>query len=309
MLRHKRPLIKRHLLVLANLQDMSYIFRHLELFEFVVFEFNNNKEYAKIDTGTYMMQLIKCQDSMNDLRSHLKLAFKTSALGHTYVFNERIPLYCFLKEWYVQSYLEVYQLGNETFLWEIPHVVVFDMDSTLITDEEEVNIRDEFVYDSLAELKRMGCVMVLWSYGDRIHVTESLHRTRLTDYFDIILCGGYKTENDDGDEFTTGRGRRRRRIITDVKTNQVFVDKSFYFDIGGDDYITLPKSPRVVLWHLRKAGINYFKTITLVDDLKTNNYSYDFFVNVKRCPEPRNDWKQYHDIITDHIDSYEYMFK
>nr|QNH90568.1 38K [Mamestra configurata nucleopolyhedrovirus A]UVZ34923.1 38K [Melanchra picta nucleopolyhedrovirus]UVZ35094.1 38K [Melanchra picta nucleopolyhedrovirus] len=286
--------LRRHVLVLADSAHLLRIsFRHLKMFEFVVFAFSKRQQ---IDESEYKIQLVKCNDNMIDIRKNLKLAFKTSALGHVYVINEKMPLYAFLKEWYVQSYLEVYQMHYDKFVWEIPHVVVFDLDNTLISDEDKVRIRTPNVYKSLYDLKQKGCVLVLWSYGNREHVTHSMNLTKLNDIFDVTICGGQRL----------GRNASSR-VIVDNKSKMVFVDKPFYLDI---DLTTdrLPKSPRVVLWYLRKIGINYIKTITLVDDLKDNDYAYDYFVNVSRCFEPSNDWDKYHNIIVDNIVQYELEF-
>lgn len=259
------------------------------MFEFVVFAFDAKQ---RIDTRDYMVQIVKCADDMTDIRLNLKRAYKTSALGHVYVINEKIPLYKFLKEWYVQSYLEVYQLKHDKYVWEIPHVIVFDLDNTLITDEDRVQIRDEFVYESLNELKSKGCVLVLWSYGNREHVTHSMTETYLNGYFDIVICGGQKLTD------------LKSRVIVDNHSKMVFVEKPFYLDIDQTSD-RLPKSPKVVLYYLRKIGVNYNKTLTLVDDLKDNNYSYDHFLNVRRCMEPRKDWRQYHEELLNNITEYE----
>jgi viral phosphatase len=213
-----------------------------------------------------------------------------------YVINEKIPLYAFLREWYVQHYLEVYQLHYDKFLWEIPHVVVFDLDNTLISDEEHVRIRSDSVYESLRDLKDKGCVLVLWSYGNREHVTHSMTETDLNGIFDITICGGQ--------QLSSGSSR----VVVDNRSQMAFVDKPFYLDIEPKTD-RLPKSPRVVLWYLRKIGVNYTKSITLVDDLKDNDYSYDYFVNVSRCFEPSNDWDKYHDMIVDNIMLHEQEFE
>ncbi|ABY65811.1 38K [Orgyia leucostigma nucleopolyhedrovirus] len=295
VLRLRRPLARRHMLVLNRFEDLRRLmFGHWEMFEYVLFAFDKQHK-PEIDPDTYMTQIIKCCDEMSQLRLNLKLAFKTSTLGHVYVINECIPMYAFLNEWYVQNYLELYQLGQETFTWEIPHVVVFDLDSTLITDELDVRIRDPDVYSSLLDLKQRGCVLMLWSYGNEDHVSHSLKVTKLTNFFDTIICEGYKT------------GESCNRVIVDAKHDTVLVKKSFYLDVEEDDK-RLPKSPRVVLFYLRKLGVNYYKTLTLVDDLKTNNYSYDYFINVKKCPEPRNDWQQYHEIIVDNMEQHDREF-
>nr|UWK31588.1 38k [Spodoptera exigua multiple nucleopolyhedrovirus] len=290
LLQRRDVFLRRHILALAEWSDLACVsFRHLKMFEFVIFAFDVNQ---RIDTSDYMVQIVKCADDMTDIRLNLKRAYKTSALGHVYVINEKIPMYGFLKEWYVQSYLEVYQLKYDKYVWEIPHVVVFDLDNTLITDEDRVQIRDEFVYESLNELKSKGCVLVLWSYGNREHVTHSMTETHLNGYFDIVICGGQKLTD------------LRSRVIVDNHSKMVFVEKPFYLDIDQTND-RLPKSPKVVLYYLRKIGVNYNKTLTLVDDLKDNNYSYDYFLNVRRCMEPRKDWKQYHEELLNNITDYE----
>nr|AGS47930.1 putative 38.0 kDa protein [Ectropis obliqua nucleopolyhedrovirus] len=270
------------------------------MFEYVLFVFNKHKNLT-IDTDSYMVQIMKCKDDMKDIRYNIKLIYKTSVLGHTYIINENQPLYACLKEWYIQNYLEVEQLRHDQFCWHVPHVIVFDLDSTLITEEKHVRIRCENVYDSLLTLKSMGCVLILWSYGNSEHVTHSLKTTKLTDFFDTIICRGYKTDNVKA--VTASRGKVRQ----DDKNNLVFVDKSFYLDI--DDGDRLPKSPRIILWYLRKLGVNHLKSLTLVDDLKCNDYSYDYFVNVNKCPLPRDDWDIYHEIIVGNIKDYETTFE
>ncbi|AIE47810.1 8k [Peridroma alphabaculovirus] len=294
-LQRRDVLVRRHVLVLVDSTDLFRIgFRHLNMFEFVVFAFDRHQ---RVELRDYMLQIVRCADSMIEVRQNLKLAFRTSALGHVYVINERIPMYAFLKEWYVQNFMEVYQMRPDTFVWEMPHVIVFDLDNTLITDEERVGIRDVAVYDSLRELKLKGCVLVLWSYGNREHVTHSMSETDLDGgIFDVTICGGQRE--------TAGSDR----VIVDNRSSMVFVEKPFYLDA---EHTTerLPKSPRVVLYYLRKMGVNYIKTITLVDDLKDNDYSYDYFINVRRCMEPRRDWEHYHEMILDNIAAYEQEFQ
>ncbi|AGR56838.1 38k [Hemileuca sp. nucleopolyhedrovirus] len=307
VLRRKRPFIKRHLLVVDRYRDLRRLmFGHLEFFEFVLFAFDKHTNLA-VDLDTYMIRIIKCPDEMNEIRYNLKLAYKTSALGHTYIINECVPMYGFLNEWYIQNYLEIYQLRQETYVWEAPHVIVFDLDSTLITDELDVRIRDENVYCSLYELKEKGCVLVLWSYGNEEHVSHSLKKTNLTDFFDIVICKGYKTISDNDNDDDTQTNVSTGRVVVDKKNDTVYVDKQFYLDIEDGD--RLPKSPRIVLWHLRKIGVNYIKSLTLVDDLRSNNYSYDFFVNVKKCPQPRQDWYLYHDLILENLQTHDRDFE
>ncbi|UJZ89010.1 38k [Erannis ankeraria nucleopolyhedrovirus] len=264
------------------------------MFEFILFSIDKTDTNSKVDLHNYFMQIIKCDDKMNDIRYNIKTIYKTSALGHTYVINECVPMYSLLNEWYVQNHMEIYQLKQDTFVWEIPHAIVFDLDSTLITDEFNVRIRSRDVYNSLLELKSKGHLLILWSYGNEEHVSHSMKITNLTNFFDIVICKGYKTGDID------------KGIIVDQKNDLIFVKKPFYLDIEDGD--RLPKSPRVVLWHLRKIGVNFVKSLTLVDDLKANNYAYDYFVNVKKSPEPKDDWQQYHEIILDNIHSHDAQF-
>ncbi|AAC70285.1 LdOrf-99 peptide [Lymantria dispar multiple nucleopolyhedrovirus] len=308
VLRRNRPLVRRHLLAVADYQHLrTVLYRHLDMYEYVVLAFDQTI-VKLIDTREYAFRVMRCEDRMSELRQHIREAFDTPALGHTYVINELVPTYAFLKEWYVQGYLEAYQTRVQSFAWEAPHVIVFDLDSTLITEERDVRLRDDDIPDSLLELKRMGCVLVLWSYGNREHVTHSLARTDLADYFDITLCEGSSGRSDASLE---------RRVVVDARADLIFVKKPFFSDDatpratdeGGDDVAkNLPKSPRVVLYYLRKFGVNFFKTITLVDDLASNDYSYDRFVHVKRCPEPRRDWSGYHDVLINNIEEHERRF-
>ncbi|AXS67742.1 38K [Cryptophlebia peltastica nucleopolyhedrovirus] len=294
VLRHMNPLMKRHILVIAEYTDLNIVgFKHLNVFEYVVFAFDKSN---KCDTDNYIVRLIKCRDNMKELREHLKMTFETLSLGHVYVINERKPMYSFLKEWYVQNYLEVFQMEPQKYVWEIPHVIVFDMDETLITSEDRVRIRDEFVYESLEGLKKFGCILILWSYGSREHVSRSMDETELNGFFDIVLCGGYKSTEPS------------KRTIVDAKSKIVYVERPFYLDNDYSSRERIPKSPRIPLWYLRKLGVNYIKTITLVDDLIYNDHSYDYFVNLKRCKEPINDWKYWHETIMSNIINYENVY-
>ncbi|AOL56808.1 38K [Chrysodeixis includens nucleopolyhedrovirus] len=306
VLRRRAALVKRHILVVCDFGDLSLMsFRHLDLFEFVVFALDKKSFNARlIDTENYIMQLVRCEDNMREIRVNLKLAYKTSALGHVYVINEKIPMYWFLKDWYVQNYLEVYQMQTDSFSWEIPHVLVFDLDNTLISGEEDVRIRHDDVYDSLIALKEKGFVLVLWSYGNKEHVTYSMDHTRLVPYFDVVICGGQRSS-------TPSSTMTTKRVLANNKTKHIFVEKAFYSDVNvnNDEDAKLPKSPRIVLYYLRKAGINYIKTISLIDDLKANDYSFDYFIKVRKCIEPLNDWDIYHDEIVDNIDEYESWFR
>ncbi len=305
-LRRRRALFRRHILVLTGAEDLNLVpFRHLKLFEFAIFIFDS-EGLKTIDTNDYTIKLVKCQDDIQEIRYNLKSAYATSALGHVYVINERTPMYWFLKEWYVQNYLEIYQISKDSFLWEVPHVCVFDLDNTLITDEEQVQIRSPSVYSSLKSLLDKGCVLILWSYGNEEHVEHSMKLTKLKGFFKIIICGGYRNSS----SLST-----KPRVIVNNKKQIAFVQKIFYSDISYVDNkhdsksIRLPKSPRVILYYLRKLGINYVKSLTLVDDLETNHYGYDYFVKVKKSLEPIHDWDIYHDTIINNIYTHDMQFE
>ncbi|BAC67325.1 hypothetical protein AhnVgp074 [Adoxophyes honmai nucleopolyhedrovirus] len=291
VLKHRNPLLRKHILVLSEYDDLIIVgFDNLKYFEYVLFVFDKN---VKLDTHNYMCQLLKCEDNMQCVRRYIKMAYKTPVLGHVYVINERKPMYNLLKEWYVQNYVEVYQLATEKLLWSIPHVIVFDLDETLITSENQVQIRDKFVYTSLQDLHDRNCVLILWSYGNTEHVSASLKETELEGYFDIVLSGGNK------------KSKFERRTIVYSLSKTTYVKKPFYLDHDYDNSEHIPKSPRVPLWYMRKCGINYYKTITLVDDLTANDHSYDYFVNVNRCSQPITDWHRWHQIIVDNIEDYD----
>jgi len=307
LLRLKNAATKGHILAIVEMADIFSISdKHLKLFEFIIFAFNKIDNLQLIDQNDYIIQVFKSRDEMSEIRYNIKTIYKTSMLGHMYVINERQPIYMFLKEWYVQNFMEIYQLSADKYVWEAPHVIVFDLDNTLITDEKNVNIRCDFVYDSLRFLKSIGCVLVLWSYGNKSHVTYSMERTNLTPYFDITICEGntvYDVERTGGNVVV-----RKRTVQVNIDENKIFVNRSFYVDNNIEPDKRPPKSPRIVLWYLRKIGVNYTKTITLVDDLATNNYSYDYFIHVDKCNVPTDDWKQYHDTIVDNIIDYENSF-
>jgi HAD superfamily phosphatase (TIGR01681 family) len=236
----------------------------------------------------------------------------------------------FLREWFVLPYQMIDTLKAESLIWGFPHVIVFDLDSTLITEEEHVRIRDDYVYESLERLQGMGCVLVLWSYGSKEHVAETLTDLKLTSYFDVIISEGSKFKYSNNNAFASSHVRTPQ-IIVDTKLNKQFVIEDFHYDIEETTTTTatpttaavnnnkqklidtrrspnkyIPKSPKIVLKYLFDKNLNYIKSITLVDDLPSNNYAYDFYVKVKRCPVPVNDWDYYHDEIVTNITNYNY---
>ena len=246
---------------------------------------------------------------MRDIKHNIKRAFKTSVLGHVCTIDAKPPMYLFLKEWFVLPYQRIDTLKTESLIWGFPHVVVFDLDSTLITEEEHVQIRDPFVYDSLQELKDMGCVLILWSYGCREHVSHAIANLELASYFDTIIAEGstIKESSSSSSSNNTSQQTTSRELIVDHKLKKQFVVEKFDFDMELDRYTKyIPKSPKIVLKYLCDKNLNYIKSITLVDDLPSNNHGYDFYIKVKRCPIPVHDWEHYHNEILDNIINYNY---
>ncbi|USC25940.1 38k [Palpita vitrealis nucleopolyhedrovirus] len=304
-LRLNDAIIKRHVLVLDEYADLKYLgFENYKFFEYVLFRFCNNPQLCKIiETNyNYCMQIFKtADDDMRDIRHNIKRAFKTAVLGHICVLDNKQPMYSFLKEWFLLPHHKVTCLKSESLMWGFPHVVVFDLDSTLITEEEDVQIRDPFVYSSLQKLQDIGCVLVLWSYGSKDHVAHSMRDVDLEGYFDVIISEGSTVEIECPTNSVSGNNS-----IVDYKLKKRFIKDKFVFDMHEQDYI--PKSPKIVIKYLTNKNVNFFKSITLVDDLPTNNYAYDFYVKVKRCPTPTQDWERYHDEIVYNILDYDNVY-
>lgn len=281
--------------------DLKYLgFENYKYFEYVIFVFNEDPFLCKIieNNFQYCMQTFNCADDMRDIRYYIKQSFKIEVLGHFCIINAISPMYSFLKEWYVLPYEKIVCLKNECLIWDFPHVIVFDLDSTLITEEEHVQIRDPQIYKSLFELKKMGCVLILWSYGSRDHVAYSLKKVELDSYFDIVISEGSTLINDDR------KSNKNTKLITDLKLKKHFFENKFIYDLDygyEDEDVYIPKTPKVVIKYLSDNNINCFKSITLVDDLSTNNYAYDYFIKVTRCPVPKHDWHHYHDKILKNI--------
>nr|AFS51939.1 DekiORF61 [Dendrolimus kikuchii nucleopolyhedrovirus] len=272
-------------------------------YEYVLFKFSNDAHLCKAieANNNYCMQIFKSADDMRDIRLAVKSAYSTSVLGHMCVLTNKPPMYAFLKEWYVLPHFIVDSLRSESLICDFPHVVVFDLDSTLITEEQQVRIRDSYVYDSLQELRRMGCVLVLWSYGSRDHVAYSMRDLGLEAYFDIVISEGAVAAAPERSSISS-----IDNVFIDYRLDKRFVENKFDVDLS--DTAVVPKSPKVVIKYLCDKNIHYFKSITLVDDLPTNNYAYDFYVEVARCPTPVRDWEHYHSIIVHNIDIYDAAF-
>ncbi|AAP85711.1 ORF_74 [Adoxophyes orana granulovirus] len=288
VIRHTWSTVKRHILFVNSYSDIYDVdCSTMENIEFIVFQ----GPVPICDINKYKIKFIVCEDVMRDFRNVFKNTFKLSYLGHIFAIATNPATYKLLDEWLVCDINQVNDITlSNSIYFTPPHVVVFDMDSTLITEEENVRIRDESIYDGLKELKQLNCVLCLWSYGDREHVVDSLNKLNLYCYFDIVLAEGKR------------KGEYNIAEEIDDYYDVFYQSTPFYLDVT--DVKNIPKSPRVVLWYLQKRNINFIKTITLVDDLFENNINYDNFVNLKTCPVPVDDWHKWHQQIVHYIQTY-----
>lgn len=291
---------KGHVLVISEYEDLKYLgFEKYEYFEYVLFQLNTQPLNVIASNPRYYLQVFTADDDMRYVRHHVKMAFKTPVIGHMCVFQHKPAMYAFLKEWHTIFEFQVPLLRSESLVWDFPHIIVFDLDSTLITEQKDVQIRDPQVYDNLAELRSIGCVLVLWSYGSREHVSHSLRKVHLASYFDAVISEGSVAED-------------APVAVSISKTNRqmqsCYIPSTFQFDMHAQSGDSLPKSPKVVIKILANKGVNCFKSITLVDDLSSNDFAYDYYVRVKRCPAPVHDWQLYHDEIIDNIIEYDNLY-
>lgn len=264
--------------------------KEMEQIEFVVFENKCQRFHTQYDKFP-----MTSPNDMRHFRAVFKSKFKLPYLGHIFVQYSNPAIYSLLKEWLVLYINEAKNLMYKTIYMEPPHVIVFDMDSTLITEEEEVRIRDPRIYEGLDKLKKRNCILCLWSYGDREHVVHSLRKVNLSNYFNIILAEGRKS------------GEYSTEDQLDNKRDVYYKSTPFYLNVP--NLINIPKSPRVVLYYLKTKGVQYIKSITLVDDLYDNDFNYDHFVHIHRCPVPVNDWHEWQHIILLFIDNYDFIYK
>lgn len=301
-LRLRDAFCKGHILVVIEYADLKYLgFQNYEYFEYVLFQLNGGVQICNLveSNPRYCLQVFSANDDICSVRHHIKSAFKTPVLGHMCTLQHRPAMYACLDEWYVLPEFQVPLLKNDSMVWGFPHVIVFDLDSTLITEQNEVQIRDEQIYESLETLRGLGCVLVLWSYGSREHVAHSLRAVKLTTYFDAIISEGSTAE-----EPTP----MLKPVTSCQKMGTHFVPSNFCFDMYAQTGDELPKSPKVVVKILTDKRVNYFKSITLVDDLPSNNFAYDYYVRVKRCPVPVHDWQRYHEEIIYNLEEYDNMY-
>nr|UIX56183.1 HycuOrf-55 hypothetical protein [Hyphantria cunea nucleopolyhedrovirus]UIX56329.1 HycuOrf-55 hypothetical protein [Hyphantria cunea nucleopolyhedrovirus] len=300
-LRLRDAFYRSHVLAVAEYADLKYLgFQKYEYFEYVLFQLNNDPQLcsAIASNPRYCLQVFNANDDMCSVRHQIKTAFKTPVLGHVCILQHKPAMYACLEEWYTPFEFQVPLLRNESLVWDFPHVVVFDLDSTLITEQKNVQIRDLQIYDSLSALRDLGCVLVLWSYGSREHVAHSLRATQLAPYFDAIISEGSTAKD----------APAALAATTDCQMQSRYIPSNFMFDMDAKTGDNLPKSPKIVIKILADKGVNYLKSITLVDDLPSNDFAYDYYVRVRRCPVPVRDWQQYHDQIIDNIEEYDNLY-
>nr|ANY57589.1 PlxyGVORF70 protein [Plutella xylostella granulovirus] len=282
VLRNTWATVKGHVLFLSQIGDLLQIsYKHKIQIEFIVME----ASYYNQIFSNYTSTVIVSDDNTRDFRFQLQKEFDLQYLGLFFVLYCNPPQYNLLNEWLVNDISSLNTVRYNSLL-DHPNVIVFDMDSTLITDEDNVNIRDDAVYDSLNDLRSRNCLLCLWSYGDREHVIYSLKKLNLYHYFYLILA-----EGNEG-------GVYKQDVHLDREYDVLYKNTPFYLNV---DRVYIPKSPRVVLWHLKQKGINFIKSITLVDDKKNNDYNYDYFVNVSECPTPIDDWEYWHTQIVKNL--------
>ncbi|QBQ01630.1 38K protein [Hyphantria cunea granulovirus] len=260
---------------------------HLIRIEFIVIK----GSYLSVYNPKFKLYTMYSEDNTKEFRRNFQSFFNLPYLGLFFTIYSKPAAYKLLNEWLVYDVSKLTDIVYDSF--DLPHVVVFDMDSTLITEEEEVSIRDPAVYESLEILQNKNCVLCLWSYGDKEHVIDSLQKLNLKNYFTVILAEG----NNSGEYFTTEG--------IDYKYDVFYQSTPFYLNIESE---RVPKSPRVVLWYLTELGINFIKSITLVDDLRDNDYNYDHFVHVTRCETPTYDWLRWHKEIISFINDYDKIY-
>ncbi|AKR17442.1 39K [Mocis latipes granulovirus] len=291
VVRNTNTLFKRHILFIASCHDMMYVStQYLECVEFVVTTSKGLTRFGGFAPHKYKIKTFRCEDNMKEFRKQLRDTFKLTYFGQTFNLYNRPAPFKMLNEWLVLDLSEILKLSTRHVCFQPPHIIVFDMDSTLITEEEEVQIRDPRIYYSLEQLKKNNCKLCLWSYGDREHVVDSMKKVDIEKYFDIVLAEGNK------------RGIYSTRETEDRVYDKHYTATPFHLNV---DRLMLPKSPRVVLYYLKEKGVNFFKSITLVDDLRENDFNYDNFVNLDRCPVPVHDWHVWYNKIVEYINHFD----
>lgn len=151
--------------------------------------------------------------------------------------------------------------------FEAKHVLVFDLDETLITSDEIPQLRDENLVYFLKNYKKKAN-LILWSYGCEDHVLNTV-KQYFIGIFDIIICEGRKPISENDNENLT----------------------KYSLTQNEQSLLHLPKKCSIVLNELRKIGRNYTKFTILVDDLEKNMCEYDYYIKCIPCHGIMDDWK------------------
>nr|UZH98363.1 38K [Neodiprion sertifer nucleopolyhedrovirus] len=224
-------------------------------------------------------------DDMRSIRKFLNNELLSTKLGPAFVLREDLSLTNVkaLLEWGKYDLSDVSLITEYGLYSPVRHVIVFDLDNTLITDSIPAELRCHYVPHSLAKLHE-DHILVLWSYGNVEHVRKSLIEINLPqNIFTCIICGGRSAKTDNIDE-----------------TKRIFVVENNIRDVAN-----LPKSVTVVTQYLNAESIYYFKSFTLIDDKKSNQINYDYFIQCKRAKKPMNDWRMYHEVIVKNIQHFD----
>lgn len=280
---------KSHILVLGARNDWLQLHpRVQEMFEFIIFI---------ADLRRHSDDHLFGDDDMPCLRRALKEKYNVRRYGGVFVIDPTAPPpYQFLKEWLLLPAKMVLDLERIDTSIDVCHVCVFDLDSTLVTEQSPVNIRSSGVIDSLKTLRQRGVYLVLWSYGSAAHVVQSMVEAKIdARLFGIILCEGDHAAASSVSE-TPANTRTVFQIVDDAALKSVIP-----VDVPQREGRRLPKSVKVVQHFLLTRGVITTRTFTLVDDLEDNQLNYDYFVKVARAPEPVDDWAIYHNTVLDNL--------
>ncbi|ABC74933.1 38K [Neodiprion abietis nucleopolyhedrovirus] len=225
------------------------------------------------------------KDDMREIRKYMRKAFELQNCGPAFVLDDdnSIAHVQSLSEWCKYKISDVSSIQEIGLYSPVKHVIVFDLDNTLITDSIPAELRCHTVIDSLHKLAE-NHILVLWSYGNAEHVEKSLKEINLpTSLFTSIICGGRSAN------FENNNQQKRSFLVESIVK----------------DMSNLPKSVTVVTQYLNSECLYYFKSFTLVDDKKSNQINYDFFIQCKKAKKPIHDWCVYHDIIVTNLNAYD----
>jgi viral phosphatase len=228
-------------------------------------------------------------DTMVMIRTELRRKYDVDKYGITFVLPEYINHNIHvLKEWQMYQLNESEIFCNFKVSHAASHVLVFDLDNTLVTGESSVRLRCSDIIDKLFCYRNLNYILILWSYGNEVHVQECLIEASIDkDIFNIIICGGSSVD----------RRIQPQTITADINTSV------FPVDLKLNEH-NLPKSMRVILRYLHDNNYFFTKLCGLIDDKKCNYLNCDFFVNCKKCITPISDWNDIEDKISSNIENF-----